>query len=104
MKARDAMVVWTPKGVWTDSDVRVKVVKWPPVNMLHRIHPMSYGACNTEFREASEVEQVARLFILFNTIVLRDGRDPFEVHHAFCEIDEYRENLSPELQNGESNG
>ena len=36
------------------------------------------------------------MFILFNTLVVRDGINPKAAHAAFLEIDEYRMAISPE--------
>jgi hypothetical protein len=41
------------------------------------------------------------LFVLFNTLVIRDGIDPNRAHEAFLAIDEYRQTISPEIPGAE---
>jgi hypothetical protein len=36
------------------------------------------------------------MFVLFNTIIVRDGLDPQSVHREFLKIDEYRRCISPD--------
>ena len=43
-----------------------------------------------------ETDRLLGMFILFNTLVVRDRIDPKAVHAAFLEIDEYRMSISPE--------
>ena len=41
---------------------------------------------------------LAMLFIEFNAMIVRDGIDPQEAHHAFLAIDEYREAIAPDIE------
>ena len=45
--------------------------------------------------------RVARLFIDFQTLVVRDGLDPQAVHRAFLAIDEYRFRIAPDTEGAE---
>ncbi len=45
--------------------------------------------------------RIARLFIDFQTIVVRDGLDPQAVHKAFLAIDEYRFRIAPDTEGAE---
>ena len=40
--------------------------------------------------------QLLAMFILFNTLTVRDGIDVGAAHRAFLGIDEYRETISPD--------
>ena len=44
-----------------------------------------------------ETDRLLGMFILFNTLVFRDGINPKAAHAAFLEIDEYRMAISPEI-------
>jgi hypothetical protein len=45
--------------------------------------------------------QLLSLFVLFNTLVIRDGIDPARAHEAFLAIDEYRRTISPDAPRAE---
>jgi hypothetical protein len=45
--------------------------------------------------------QLLSLFVLFNTLVIRDGIDPARAHEAFLAIDEYRRTISPDAPGAE---
>jgi hypothetical protein len=47
------------------------------------------------------IKQLLAMFILFNTLVVRDRIDPFRAHQAFLEIDEYRRTISPDAPGAE---
>ena len=42
-------------------------------------------------------EKVAHLFIVFHTLVVRDGVDPLKAHREFLKIDEYRRRIDSEI-------
>jgi hypothetical protein len=46
--------------------------------------------------------QALSLFVLFNTLVVRDEIKPEAVHKAFLGIDEYRRIISPDTEGAES--
>ena len=45
--------------------------------------------------------QLLAMFLLFNTITVRDGIDPLAAHKAFLKIDEYRHTISPDSPDAE---
>ena len=47
------------------------------------------------------IKQLLPMFILFNTLVVRDGISVANAHAAFCTIDEYREAISPDAPGAE---
>jgi hypothetical protein len=91
------MVAWTPAGVKDDPTAgQVEIGPWPDPyrNGWSDRYQMTDGACL--FRGRREMEWVARVFIIFNTLVVRDGLDPLVVHRAFLNLKEYRERVSPD--------
>lgn len=100
MKITEADVIWftkyhpAPTGVatvrveWRKSNwERHYDERWMPAHSLGE-----WGQVETDTLE----KKLLGMFILFNTIVVRDGGDPMETHKAFLKIDEYREAISPD--------
>jgi hypothetical protein len=56
----------------------------------------SGGAAYSIIRSGTPDQNRRRVMIDFNTLVVRDHMDPDAVHAAFCEIQEYRDQLSPD--------
>jgi hypothetical protein len=46
-------------------------------------------------------KQLLAMFILFNTVTVRDGIDVKRAHEAFLAIDEYRQTISPDAPGAE---
>jgi hypothetical protein len=42
------------------------------------------------------------MFVLFNTVTVRDGIDVKRAHEAFLTIDEYRKTISPDAPGAEA--
>nr|WP_321985212.1 hypothetical protein [uncultured Lichenicoccus sp.] len=84
-----------------DSD-RIEFGPWPdkPGGWSDR-YEMTMGACETDIRKMSELGRHKRLFIDFNTIVVRDGVPVEAAHRAFLRIDEYRRLISPDAPGAE---
>jgi hypothetical protein len=106
MKASDADVVWVPRfprewyekngGSAPDNEGSVRVERhlsgWKRTKG-DRCSPaanLGYSGARTEMTAPLAV------FILFNTLVVRDGIEPAAAHRAFLEIDEYRQHISRE--------
>lgn len=106
MKLTEADVIWTPtartvaryagcirvephNSHWqrTDGDF------WMPAAKAWNIggHP----------RAKNDDVQLLSMFVLFNTIVVRDGVAPDKAHKAFLAIDEYRQTISPDTPGAE---
>ncbi|MCP1970828.1 hypothetical protein [Bradyrhizobium elkanii] len=87
MKACEAVIAWTP--AWKD-DVNAGIVD---VFQLGAPIPIRYrrtaGAAFVPVQQLRGMTAVARLFIDFNTLVVRDGIDPQRAHTAFMKVDEY---------------
>ena len=43
-------------------------------------------------------KSIAKLFIDFHTVVVRDKIDPQAAHQAFLVVDEYRSMISPDIE------
>jgi hypothetical protein len=99
MRYRDMMIGWTPKRFETNDGrpwgVRVDV--WPDKVGWSRRYFMTDGACWLESRNWTPGQQTLRIMTLFNTLIVRDGLDPQEVHREFCKIDEYRAAISRDI-------
>lgn len=87
MKFKQAMIAWDPGG-------EIKVVPWPDRARLARHLSRTCGACFLDTSNLTPTEALAKIFIDFATIVVRDGVDPTEAHRAFLAIDEYREHCA----------
>ena len=104
MKAADADVVWTPR--WASRHG-----KQCPMTGTVRVERRLSGWARTpgdlwvtpdrafDFYSGKLTpdKRLLSIFILFNTLTVRDGIDPLAAHEAFLEIDEYRESISPDI-------
>jgi hypothetical protein len=110
MKMKDADVIWTPMFAASvikeypelaapdAGHVRIERRhsgwqrtpgdRWMPV--------ISLGEMGEVSTKDDPTKQLLAMFILFNTLVIRDGIHPFRAHEAFLEIDEYRQTISPD--------
>jgi len=86
MRYADMMVAWS-----VDTK-EVMVVPWPDRNGLTSHLRYSVGG-------AFVVSPAEQVFIDFNTLVVRDGINPINAHNEFLKIDEYRNRVSPEIEN-----
>ena len=101
MKASVALIAWTPAGTeWatnpTSGQVKVGPLTRKQSNLASDF-ACDGGASVTSRRNKSGWEQIALVFMDFHTLVVRDGLSPEVVHRAFLEIDEYAENISPNI-------
>ena len=105
MKARDALIAWTPIH-YADYDgprrLTVGQVKVGPLisgDARDWTEPYAHtgGAAYTRVRELRGAESALRCFVDFHHIVLRDGIDPQVAHEAFLAIDEYRDCLAADI-------
>ncbi|AWN43709.1 hypothetical protein [Methylobacterium durans] len=104
MKQLEALIAWTPTR-WADlrpeTAGQVVVVPFPDADGHAKGFMMSTGASSSALQALPEDQRVARLFIDFNTLVVRDGLDPQAVHRAFLAIDEYRFRIAPDTEGAE---
>ena len=96
MKFTEAMICWNP-----DTD-EIAVGPWPDKTDWSKRYLMSDGACEFRLHDMDEAQRGRMLFIHFNTIVARDQVGVEATHRAFLEIDEYRQLISPDIKEAET--
>jgi hypothetical protein len=103
LQAATTLIVWTPPDLaaatradFSATAGAVKLLAWPDAMGLANSYHRLDGACCPRWRSAPREELVARIFILSTKIVLH-GMNPLAVHLALSELEEYRDNLPPEL-------
>jgi hypothetical protein len=98
MKQTEAIIAWTPVR-WADlrpeTAGQVVVLPAPDGAGEARRYMMRAGASSSALAGLTEEARIARLFIDFQTLVVRDGIDPQVAHRAFLAIDEYRFRIAP---------
>ncbi|WP_336487557.1 hypothetical protein [Methylobacterium nigriterrae] len=101
MKQLEAIIAWTPAR-WADlrpdTAGQVAILPHPDPEGHARRFMMSAGASSSALHALPEEQRIARLFIDFNTLVVRDGIDPQAAHRAFLAIDEYRFRIAPDTE------
>ena len=104
MKQIEAIIAWTPAR-WADlkpeTAGQVVVVPAPDEAGLAKGYMMRAGASSSALAGLSDEARIARLFIDFQTLVVRDGIAPQAVHRAFLAIDEYRYRIAPDTEGAE---
>ena len=99
MKQIEAIIAWTPlrwAALKPETAGRVVVLALPDPAEEAKRYMMRAGASASGLRSLSEEARIARLFIDFQTLVVRDGIDPQAAHRAFLQIDEYRYRIAPD--------
>ncbi|MCO6407343.1 hypothetical protein [Hoeflea alexandrii] len=90
MKIANTMIAWNSGG-------DIECGPWPDKTRWSREFRFTAGACDSDFKNRPEAEITAMVFILFNTVVVRDGISVEAAHRAFLKIDEYRDAIAPDL-------
>lgn len=100
MKASKALIAWTPAGWDSPTAGQVKIGRLLKYGESDWAAPYDFtgGAAHMSTRKLDGAEAVARVFIEFNTLVVRDGIDPQVAHREFLKIDEYAEHISPDIE------
>jgi hypothetical protein len=104
MKIVDADVVWTPNHKSNDILNRGTVRIERHASGWQRSHGdlwMPATGLGPYGLPAKGDKQLLAMFILFNTLVVRDGVKPSDAHTAFLDIDEYRRTISPDAPGAE---
>jgi hypothetical protein len=95
MKMIDAIVVWTP-----DTNlcrVETKGSSWERTPGDFWMSATGFGEWGG-FKHKDDFTRLLAMFVLFNTITVRDKVDPQVAHDAFLNIDEYRSTISPDCR------
>ena len=101
MKQIEAIIAWTPlrwAALKPETAGEVAVLPLPDTGEEAKRYMMRAGASSSGLRALSEEARIARLFIDFQTLVVRDGIDPQVAHRAFLQIDEYRYRIAPDTE------
>jgi hypothetical protein len=104
MKFSDAMYAWTKHdtvSAFASTAGQIKVGPHPDMTGWSDDFAYSGGSCFLALKEKSEIEQVAKMFIDFHSIIVRDGIDPQLAHKEFLKIDEYRRYIAPDIEGAE---
>jgi hypothetical protein len=103
MKQLEALIAWTPAR-WAElkPDTAGQVVVLPLTETQEaKRYAMRAGAGSSALAALPEEARIARLFIEFQTLVVRDGIDAQAAHRAFLAIDEYRYRIAPDTEGAE---
>jgi hypothetical protein len=104
MKQIEALIVWTPVR-WAElkpeTAGQVAILPAPDSSGEAKRYMMRAGAGSSALAAMSDEARIARLFIDFQTLVVRDGIDPQVAHRAFLAIDEYRFRIAPDTEGAE---
>lgn len=106
MKASEAMIAWTPNFDHEDDNptkgqVRVGPLVDADTPDWTQGFTMTGGAAYVARREMPEWQQIAMVFIDWQTLVFGYKVDPEVAHQAFLGIDEYRQRIAPDLPGAE---
>jgi len=106
VKAYEALIAWTPRNDRRPTAGQVKVGPLRREGESDWASPfaMTGGAAWVATRELRGAQSVARLFIDFHTLIVRDRIDPALAHEAFLAIDEYAESISPDIHGARDPG
>jgi hypothetical protein len=107
MKITVADVLWVPVYSETPDAGSIMVkrhgthhrAEYPNHMWMPAIDMGPYGTHPTK---DDPIKQLLAMFILFNTVTVRDGIDVEKAHKAFLTIDEYRKTISPDAQGAEA--
>lgn len=108
VRITEADVIWTPARYDGPEAGSVRVERhlsgWERTDGDRWMPAASLGAMGEVSTKGDPIKQLLAMFLLFNTVVVRDGIDPQRAHRAFLEIDEYRKAISPDAEGAENNG
>lgn len=98
LKAKDAIVVWRPATLDTRPTVRVvrKGSSWDRDGNEFWMPATALGEWGFSSAKDPKHLQLLAMFILFNTLVVRDRIPVPLAHEAFLNIDEYGKTISPD--------
>ncbi len=101
MKVQSALIAWTPAYLIGHTKCG-QIAVGPLLNDGDRDWTHGYaftgGAAYTKWQRLTDRAAVTQLFILYNTIVARDGLDPQTVHDAFLKIGAYAAHIPRDMR------
>lgn len=100
MKAKEALISWTPNADDINRSVKGQVDVRHPVYLggeKERDHLYNSGSSCIERRKLEGREAALLVLADFHAMVVRDGIDPKVAHKELCKIDEFRAYISPDI-------
>jgi hypothetical protein len=104
MKAKEALISWTPNVEYIDSSVKGKVDVRTPYYLggeKERDHSYSSGSAFIDRRKLEGEEAALLVLADFHAMVVRDGINPQTAHKELCKIDEYRQYIAADIPGAE---
>jgi hypothetical protein len=103
LQAATTLIAWTPPDLattlrpdWRRTAGTVNLIPWPDRSGEAEAYARLDGACCSRWRSAPRDELIARIFIVYAKMTLH-GMNPLGVHLGLSGLEEYRDNLPPEL-------
>jgi hypothetical protein len=98
MKITEADVVWVPA---IDGAGTIRVEQhgsgWQRTPGDRWMPAASLGEVGEYKTKDDPIKQLLAMFVLFNTVVVRDGIAVQAAHEAFLAIDDYTKSISPDI-------
>jgi hypothetical protein len=92
MKYTECMIAYDP-----DTD-NIKVGPWPDETGWSDKYLFTVGACYLKMHKAARMRRDIQMMLEFHHAVVRDRVPVDAAHAAFCQIDEYREMMAPDVK------
>ena len=105
MKYSDALLLWKP-GTPDAKSSKLMITRLFPHKESKAAeiayfgtycHVRSAGAAYISVKHGSRDDNMRRVMVDFNSLVVRDNMDVQAVHDVFCEIQEYKDQLAPDI-------
>ncbi|WP_369723677.1 hypothetical protein AB8Z38_06795 [Bradyrhizobium sp. LLZ17] len=103
MKAYNTVIVWTPNSEHVPAELRGHVSVRSLQSCRDWTKPAFARTCGAVevSRRNHSADNLAKIFVDFHTLIVRDGIDPQAAHRAFLAIDEYRKTISHDIEGSE---
>lgn len=98
MRLADALIAWTPCD---PRAIKIGTLESNYAERWDESYKCTCGGCFAEVAALTGIASVARVFVDFNSLVVRDGIDVDAAHKEFLKIDEYRTHVSPDIDGAE---
>ena len=105
MKMSEAIVVWTPNNQFGAYPGSIRIERrgsrWLRTGGDRWMEATALGEWGEMPTTGDKTKQLLAMFILFNTITVRDGVSVEAAHNTFLQIEEYRQTISPDAPGAE---
>ena len=104
MKYCDALLLWKP-GTPDAKSSKLMITRLFPYDESTAAEiayfgdrsARSAGAAYISVKHGGRIDNMRRVMVDFNSLVVRDNMDVQAVHDVFCEIQEYKDQLAPDI-------